>query len=105
MPCDVMAEESITHGWIGTHKELYKLATRHPFLLSIRDGSLDLHCFKTWLGQDYFFVRAFVRFIASILVKVPKDAEEADIDIILGGLCSLEEEISWFRGEASTWDL
>ena len=59
-----------------------------------------------WLqGQDYFFVRAFVRFIASILVKVPKDAEEADIDIILGGLCSLEEEISWFRGEASTWDL
>mgnify|MGYP000196815534 CR=1 FL=1 len=59
-----------------------------------------------WLqGQDYFFVRACVRFIASILVKVPKDAEEADIDTILGGLCSLEEEISWFRGEASTWGL
>lgn len=96
-------EELITQRWLQTHKDLYLSATRHPFILSIRDGSVDLECFKRWLAQDYFFVRSFVRFAANVLVKLPRDADEADVDTLLGGICALEQEISWFRSEGSRW--
>lgn len=48
-------------------------------------------------------MRSFVRFAASVLVKLPKDAPEAEIDTILGGICALDQEISWFRSEGSKW--
>lgn len=53
--------------------------------------------------QDYHFVREFVRFIASVLLKVPQDAPEQEMDTILGGLTAIESEISWFRKEANFW--
>ncbi|KAH7437980.1 hypothetical protein KP509_05G099400 [Ceratopteris richardii] len=96
-------EDGMTKRWLGAHKELLHAATRHSFILSIRDGSIDLGCFKRWLGQDYLFVRAFVRFAANVLVKLPKDVAETDIDVVLGGICALEKEISWFRSESSKW--
>ncbi|KAI5064330.1 hypothetical protein GOP47_0021000 [Adiantum capillus-veneris] len=55
------------------------------------------------MGQDYFFVRSFIRFVASVLVKLPKNALENDVDLVLGGICALEQEISWFRSEATKW--
>ncbi|KAJ0093442.1 hypothetical protein Patl1_24904 [Pistacia atlantica] len=38
--------------WLRKHRLLYTGATRHPFILSIRDGTVDLSSFKTWLDQD-----------------------------------------------------
>ncbi|XP_009784764.2 probable bifunctional TENA-E protein [Nicotiana sylvestris] len=92
--------------WLNQHRELYTAATRHPFTLSIRDGSVDLSAFKRWLGQDYIFVRAFVPFVASLLLKSWKESDDdSDIEVILGGVAALNDEISWFKREASKWNV
>lgn len=55
-------------------------------------------------AQDYIFVRAFVPFIASILVKAWKESDvSSDIDLILGGMAALNDEIAWFKKEALKW--
>ncbi|XP_057872429.2 bifunctional TENA2 protein isoform X2 [Cryptomeria japonica] len=63
-----------------------------------------LLAYNSLQSQDYIFVREFVRFLASVLLKTPKNST-ADIDIILGGLAALEQEISWFKKEASNWEV
>ena len=55
-------------------------------------------------AQDFLFVRAFVPFVASVLVKACKQSDDsADMEVILGGMASLPDEISWFKREASKW--
>ncbi|KAK3008169.1 hypothetical protein RJ639_013981 [Escallonia herrerae] len=88
--------------WLRKHRLIFTGATRHPFTLSIRDGTVDFKSFKKWLGQDYIFVRAFVPFIASVLVKASKESDDSsDIEVILSGMASLNDEIAWFKKEAS----
>ncbi|KAL4202875.1 hypothetical protein AMTRI_Chr02g265720 [Amborella trichopoda] len=88
------------------HHLLYSKATHHPFILSISNGTLHISSFKRWLGQDYLFVRQFIPFVASILIKSWKEAvDNSDMDLILSGLASLNDEISWFKKEASKWDI
>ncbi|KDP27900.1 hypothetical protein JCGZ_18980 [Jatropha curcas] len=99
-------EEGIIERWVMKHLLLYTGATRHPFILSIRDGSVDISSFKRWLEQDYIFVREFVPFVASVLLKACKNSEDGnDMEVILGGLASLNDEIAWFKSEASKWDV
>ncbi|GER27643.1 seed maturation protein PM36 [Striga asiatica] len=103
-PAAVAAVETDT--WLRKHRLIYLGATRHPFTLSIRDGTVDPSSFKRWLGQDYIFVRAFIPFVASVLLKAWKESDDkADIDLILGGMAALNEEISWFKTEASKWSI
>ncbi|OIW17675.1 hypothetical protein TanjilG_29025 [Lupinus angustifolius] len=53
-------------------------------------------------AQDYLFVRAFVPFVASILIKAWKESDDdGDLEIILGGMAALEDEINWFKREAT----
>lgn len=57
-------------------------------------------------GQDYIYVRVFVPFVASVLVKAWKESDDnSDMDIILGGMASLNDEIEWFKKEASRWEV
>lgn len=57
-------------------------------------------------GQDYLFVRKFVPFVGSVLVKACKESDdESDMEVILSGLASLNDEISWFKKEAAKWDV
>lgn len=35
--------------WTDRHRLMYDQATRHPFILSIRDGTVDIAAFKRWL--------------------------------------------------------
>ncbi|MCL7041761.1 hypothetical protein MKW94_027231 [Papaver nudicaule] len=97
----------VTETWLKKHTLLYKGATRHPFILSIRDGTLDLSAFKQWLGQDYIFVRNFVPFVANVLQKASKasDDKDGDVEVVLGGIASLSDELTWFKNEASKWDV
>ncbi|XP_021730236.1 probable bifunctional TENA-E protein [Chenopodium quinoa] len=91
---------------VNIHDTVYTAATRHAFIRSIRDGSVDLSSFKRWLSQDYIFVRKFVPFVASVLVKACKESDdESDMEVILAGLASLNDEISWFKNEAAKWDV
>ncbi|KAG0581215.1 hypothetical protein KC19_4G233300 [Ceratodon purpureus] len=101
----ISESRSFTTDWLHQNHELYTAATNHTFIASIRDGTIDVINFKHWMEQDYHFVREFVRFVASVLLKVPRDSPEQDADVILGGLTALESEISWFRKEANFWQI
>ncbi|KAK6254392.1 Thiaminase-2/PQQC - like 2 [Theobroma cacao] len=100
-----MGKTLMTETWLRKHRLLYVGATRHPFIRSIRDGNIDLSSFKTWLGQDYVFVRAFVPFAASVLSKACKGSDNSsnDVEVMLGGMAALNDEIAWFKKEASKW--
>lgn len=100
-----MEAGSFTADFLKQNHDLYSAATNHSFIASIRDGSIDAQNFKLWMEQDYHFVREFVRFVASVLVKMPRDSPECDVDIILGGITALESEITWFRKEANFWQI
>ncbi|XP_041006149.1 probable bifunctional TENA-E protein [Juglans microcarpa x Juglans regia] len=93
--------------WLRKHSLIHTGATRHPFILGIRDGTVDLFAYKTWLGQDYLFVRAFIPFVASVLIKAWKESDNSstDMEVILSGMASLNEEISWFKSEIPKWGL
>lgn len=92
--------------WLRKHRIHYDAATRHPLILSIRDGTIHINSFKTWLAQDYLFVREFVPFVASVLIKASKESDDsADMEVILGGMASLGDEISWFKREANKWGI
>ncbi|XAR57011.1 hypothetical protein NMG60_11025008 [Bertholletia excelsa] len=90
--------------WLKKHTLAYIGATRHPFIRRIRDGTIDLSHFKRWLGQDYVFVRAFAPFAASVLVRAWKESDgSSDMEVILGGVAALNDELAWFKKEASKW--
>ncbi|MCH99310.1 seed maturation protein PM36, partial [Trifolium medium] len=106
----VKAEEKkigMTEAWLRKHRPVYQAATKHPFIRTIRDGTVQSHSFKTWLAQDYLFVREFVPFVASVLIKACKesDYDNDDVEVILGGMASLKDEISWFKREANKWGI
>lgn len=58
-------------------------------------------------AQDYLFVREFVPFVASVLIKACKESDDSDddVEVILGGIASLNDELSWFKKEAKKWDI
>ncbi|KAL5065513.1 hypothetical protein RYX36_027250 [Vicia faba] len=101
-----MQEIGKTEMWLRKHCPVYNSATKHPFILSIRDGTVESHTFKTWLAQDYLFVREFVPFVASVLIKACKESDVSDdVEVMLGGIASLNDELSWFKKEAKKWDI
>nr|AGM20687.1 PM36 [Populus tomentosa] len=103
---DRVEKSGVIARWVKTHLVLYTGPTRHPFILSIRDRTIDFSSFKRWLGQDYIFVREFVPFAASVLLKASKNSDDnSDMEVILSGLASLSDEISWFKQEAAKWDV
>lgn len=52
-------------------------------------------------GQDYIFVKSFIPFVASTLLKSWKESgNETDMEVILSGMASLNDEINWFKTEA-----
>ncbi|CAL5346869.1 unnamed protein product [Camellia sinensis] len=96
----------IVDKWLKKHSVAYSGATRHPFIHSIRHGTVDLSSFKRWLGQDYVFVRASVPFVASVLLKAWKESDDSsDVEVILGGVAAFNDELAWFKKEASKWDV
>ncbi|GMH08554.1 hypothetical protein Nepgr_010394 [Nepenthes gracilis] len=104
--CKGSGGEGIIGTWLRKHRLFYLGATRHPFILNIRDGAVDFPSFKRWLGQDYIFVRAFVPFVAALLLKAWRDSDDqSDIEVILGGMAALNDEIAWFKKEALKWDI
>lgn len=57
-------------------------------------------------GQDYIFVRQFIPFTASVIIKSCKHSdEESDMQVLLSGISSLNDEISWFKTQAQNWDV
>jgi len=42
-------ETGTTAAWMEKHRQMYERATRHPFTVSIREGTVDMSAFKRWL--------------------------------------------------------
>lgn len=82
---------------VERHAEIWRGATRHPFLDGVRDGGLPEGAFEAWLVQDYLFVSELLVFQSRLLARAPRPAQA----IIVGGLVALEEELGWFEGLAA----
>lgn len=81
---------------IAAASELWRQATRSPFLDAAADGTLPEEAFRRWLAQDYLFARGLTAFQAITLAKAPRDAHRTLID----GLVALDRELEWFEDHA-----
>ena len=79
------------------HTRLWEAATVHPFLDAVRDGSLPVEAFDTWLAQDACFVADLLRFQARLLSRAPREAQA----VLAGGAVALVDELDWFEGLAA----
>ncbi|KAG2315792.1 hypothetical protein Bca52824_018914 [Brassica carinata] len=59
----------------------------------------------TALGRSRLPLReGFVPFVANVLIRAGKESgETSDMEVVLGGLASLNDEIEWFKSEGSKW--
>ncbi len=80
-----------------TDPALWTAATRAPFLDGVRDGSLPVAAFDTWLAQDALFVADLLTFQARLLARAPR----RDQAVLAGGVGALVEELDWFDGLAA----
>jgi formylaminopyrimidine deformylase / aminopyrimidine aminohydrolase len=78
------------------HAGAWRAATGHPFLAGVRDGSVPVAAFDTWLVQDARFVADLLRFQARLLARAPRPAQA----VLATGLGSLVAELDWFDGQA-----
>ncbi len=82
-----------TSDLLRDHPGPWDRATRHPFLLGVRDGSLAAGAFDTWLVQDARYVADLLRFQARLLARAPRPAQA----VLAGGAVALVEELAWFE--------
>nr|WP_204261398.1 TenA family transcriptional regulator [Blastococcus saxobsidens] len=78
---------------IRDHAGAWERATRHPFLLAVRDGSIRTGAFDTWLVQDARYVADLLRFQARLLARAPRPAQA----VLAAGAVALVEELAWFE--------
>lgn len=77
--------------------ELWSAATRHRFLIAVRDGTLSDADFDRWLAQDAIFVADLLAFQARLLARAPRPAHSA----LVGGCAALVSELDWFEDQAA----
>jgi thiaminase len=75
------------------HSGAWRLATCHPFLTAVREGTIPETAFDTWLVQDRHFVADLLRFQARLLARAPRSAQP----VLAGGVVALVEELDWFE--------
>jgi len=71
-------------------RDLWTVATEHPFLGAVRDGSLNESAFDTWLVQDHRSVEDLLWFQSRLFARAP-DAARA---VRAGGLVALVDELA-----------
>ena len=72
-------------------------ATRHPFLLAVRDGTASEAAFETWLVQDHHFVSDLLGFQRRLQARAPRHAQA----VLAGGVVALVDELGWFEKQAA----
>ena len=82
-----------TSDLLRDHPSAWERATRHPFLLGVRDGTLPAGAFDTWLVQDHHYVGDLLRFQARLLARAPRPAQA----VLAAGAVALVEELAWFE--------
>ena len=82
-----------TSDLLRDHPAAWERATRHPFLLGVRDGTVPARAFDTWLVQDFRYVGDLLRFQARLLARAPRPAQA----VLAAGAVALVEELAWFE--------
>ncbi len=82
---------------LTTYTEAWEQATVHPFLQQCQEGSITPQQFNTWLVQDYLFVLEFTRMAARLIAAAP----DVHLDMLLGGMVALKDELQWFQAKAA----
>jgi thiaminase len=82
---------------ISENPVAWEHATKHPFLDQCQSGAIKPDQFNIWLVQDYLFVIEFTRMAAHLVTIGPL----RHLDVLLGGLSALKDELSWFREKAA----
>jgi thiaminase/transcriptional activator TenA len=82
-----------TSDLLSDHPAAWARATRHPFLLGVRDGGLPAGAFDTWLVQDAHYVGDLLRFQARLLARAPRPVQA----VLAAGAVALVEELAWFE--------
>ncbi|MGY1681327.1 thiaminase II/PqqC family protein [Geodermatophilus sp. SYSU D01176] len=82
---------------LSRHPDAWRAATRHPFLDAVRDGTVPVTAFDTWLVQDARFVADLLRFQARLLARAPRPAQS----VLAAGLVALDVELDWFEEQAA----
>jgi thiaminase len=81
----------------GVLDPLWTAATRHPFLDTVREGTITDLAFDRWLGQDALFVGALLTFQARLLARAPRPAQA----VLAEGCVALVAELDWFEVQAA----
>jgi thiaminase/transcriptional activator TenA len=86
---------------VRDHREAWLRATRHDFLVGVRDRTLDEGAFRTWLAQDRFFVGDLLWFQARLLARAPRPGQR----VLAIGVLALVDELAWFERQAAQFAL
>lgn len=76
--------------------EIWQKMLSHRFLNMTADGTIPDGTFKTWMRQDYIFVRDAIPFIAVLLAKAPVELRPNLTQV----LPALDNELKLFRQNA-----
>ncbi len=76
--------------------DLWQAMLAHRFLKMTAEGSIPDATFKTWMRQDYIFVRDAIPFIAVLLAKAPVECRPNLTQV----LPALDIELNLFRKNA-----
>jgi thiaminase/transcriptional activator TenA len=52
---------------------VYRSILRHPFLVALGDGSLDVRAFRFYVVEDAFYLTEFARSLSILASKAPRD--------------------------------
>lgn len=77
--------------------DLWQAATRHPFLLAVRDETISVAAFERWLVQAALYVADLLRFQARLLARAPRRAQQ----VLAEGCAGLVAELAWFEDQAA----
>ncbi|MCC6861139.1 MAG: hypothetical protein IT158_21400 [Bryobacterales bacterium] len=76
--------------------ELWRQATRPPFLAALSAGTLPPEAFTRWLAQDYLFAKELLSYQSILTSKAPRDCHHT----LIQGLVALDSELAWFESHA-----
>ncbi len=80
----------------STHS-IWQSILNHPFLAAVADGSIDDEVFKTWMAQDYLYVRSAVPFLGILLARAPLDLRP----MLGNSIVAFNNELELFRQQAT----
>ncbi len=77
-------------------RSVWETTLAHPFLAAVADGTIADEVFKTWLVQDYFYVRELIPFMGVLIAKAPPGLRAPLSDAVV----VFNQELALFREQA-----